>query len=247
MAARARRFFIFCFLLITPTALLMYFQQYGSGYYNNPTKRLHSTRNHVEETSELLDAFDKEENLKARMQKVLKTESMNNNRLQQILENLRYLINGIHHNNETSSSLLSNVANSSKFEGVFRNTHPPSKPSSRFRYEQKPACKIPKLDPFAKELRQYLEDMPKHRCRKKDQATLKNGIFRLKRSKIRDVLIRYIRRAKYNDFKVEVSDFLSVLGHQTQLQRLKPGEYEFVFNLRNLVRFHTRAISAFLP
>ena len=78
MAARARRFFIFCFLLITPTALLMYFQQYGSRYYNNPIKRLHSARNHVEETSELLDAFDKERNFKARMQEVLKTESMNN-------------------------------------------------------------------------------------------------------------------------------------------------------------------------
>ena len=246
MASSARRFFISCIFLFAPVALLMYLQQNGSGSYNKPTKRLHSVKSHVGETSSLLDVFDKERNFKIQMHEVLKTESMNNNRFQQIVEHLRYLVNERHHDDEISSGLLSTVANSSKFERIFRNEHPPSRPNSRIHYEQKPACKIPKLNPFAKELRDYLEDVPKHQCRKQDQATLQNGKFRLKRSKIRDVLIRYIRRAKYDDFQVEVTDFLSVLDHQSKLRYLKAGEYEFAFNLRNLVFFRTPAICAFI-
>ena len=93
-------------------------------------------------------------------------------------------------------------------------------------HEHKPACVIPKLDPFAKEAMRYVKDIEKNNCHKKDYAVLQNGTLKLKRNGIRDVLIRYFRRAKNDDFNIDYSDPVSILDHDNKLQYLDTGKFD---------------------
>ena len=240
MAISIRRFFGYGFLFVAlSAALFVYFQQYGDNFRSTLIKRLDSESNRFGDNGSSLDShihdlLHEEEGLKTQTQDLLQLESLNNKKFEHIVELLQYLINKRDHNKGADLALPSAVVESPKLE---RNGHLPRVVNKRSNYKQKSACTIPKLDPFSDEAKYYLKDAEKHNCHKKDHVVLENGILKLRKSDIRDVLIRYIRRVENDDFKIEFTEFLSVLTRRAKINHLSTGKYD-VFNLTDLANIN---------
>ena len=230
MAVGVRRCFCYGFLLVLlSTTLFLYLQRSNDNFNTSHIKRFESWKNRAGKIgssvhSNINHILHEEDRLKIQTEELLQVESLNGTKIKGIIALLQYLINARNHKREAGVRLLlpSTAVN---FQDLERTVHRPKGYKVGSLYEQKPACVIPKLDPFAKETRDYLKDVEEHKCYRKDYAVLQKGMLKLKRNGIRDVVIRYIRRAKNDDFINDYSDPFSILEHEVKLRYLGTGEY----------------------
>ena len=228
MAISIRRFFGYGLLFLAMSAaLFVSFQQYGDNFRSKLMKRLDSERSLFDDNGSSLephihDLLYEEERLKTQTQEILQLESINNKKFEHIVTLLQYLVNSRNHNDGTDL-VLPSALKSPKLE---RNDHLPRDVYKRLNFKQKPACTIPNLDPFSDEAKYHIEDVEKRNCYEENYVIVENGILKLRRSDIRDVLIRYIRRAENDDFKIDFTEFLSILKHGGKINNLDTGKYE---------------------
>ena len=89
--------------------------------------------------------------------------------------------------------------------------------------EPKPACIIPKLNPFDKTAMKYIGDIDELVCKGVDHAQLKDGVLKVKASNVRDALIRYVRRKEKDDFQLDFSEPMKLARNGNEPVNVKEG------------------------
>ena len=221
MATVSRYFGYLLLLLIILSAFMMYFQRHDTAYNHN-AKRVDSSRDEIRSNDNearssienfMQDIIYEQEKLKAQSKTILELESINQKKFERMNSLLQHLIKAgeMTVRNERDLFVPSNAAKTENVGVLNLDTKSTQKVVSK---TNKPACVIPKLDPFAKEAMKHIVDGGKHYCHRKDYAVLENGTLKIKGKGIRDILVRYIRRVDDDDFAYKLSDYESVVKQE---------------------------------